>query len=165
MKQIIKWFNRLVLFLTVLVCILMAGFLVPRLFGIQPFVVLSGSMEPQIPTGSVVFVDTKDRDVSEGDIITYDLAPDEEEPIYVTHRVKQVFDDRQIQTQGDHNEHADEYLEPSAIAGTAIFHIPYFGYVLDWLQNTGYAVVVFWILAANIFAMVLTGAVRDPEEL
>lgn len=29
--------------------------LIPGLFGIRPYVVYSGSMEPEIPTGAVVF--------------------------------------------------------------------------------------------------------------
>ena len=77
-RRIVKILNILVLTLTILVCPFMAGFLAPRLFGIKPFVVLFGSMEPTVPTGSVVFVDTRDRDVSEGDIITYSLAVSED---------------------------------------------------------------------------------------
>ena len=34
-------------------------FAVPRFFGITPDIVLSGSMEPSIPTGSICFVDRR----------------------------------------------------------------------------------------------------------
>ena len=93
MEQIVKWINRIVLLLTILICILMAGFLVPRLFGVTSFVVLSGSMEPVIPTGSAVFVNTKDTDVEKGDIITYSLGVGDDETVYVTHRVFHVRED------------------------------------------------------------------------
>ena len=32
--------------------------------GIRPVVIVSGSMEPEIPTGSLCFVDTRDRDAA-----------------------------------------------------------------------------------------------------
>lgn len=44
--------------------------LIPGLFGIRPYVVYSGSMEPEIPTGAVVF--TKEGEFfRKGDIITF----------------------------------------------------------------------------------------------
>ena len=35
------------------------------------YVVLSGSMEPEIPTGSVVVVDGRKKEWNPGDVITY----------------------------------------------------------------------------------------------
>lgn len=55
MKKAVLWLNRIVAVLTVIILIVVAGFTAPRLFGVKPFVVLSGSMEPTIPTGSCVF--------------------------------------------------------------------------------------------------------------
>jgi hypothetical protein len=44
-------------------------------------------MEPTIPTGSLVYVNTKDTQVSEGDIVTFFLSNGTDE-INVTHRVE-----------------------------------------------------------------------------
>lgn len=164
MRQIIKWGNRIVLVLTVLICVLMAAFLAPRLFGVKAFVVLSGSMEPQIPTGSVVFVNTKDTDVHTGDVVTYSLSVGVGESVYVTHRVNEVRDDGLIQTKGDHNENADGYIEPSAVTGTVLFHLPYLGYILDWLQNTGYVLLIGWVLILNVIMLILTKTLEDVAD-
>ena len=48
MKSFSKAFGRIVLILTVVIALVASVFVVPKLFGINPYVVLSGSMEPQI---------------------------------------------------------------------------------------------------------------------
>ena len=83
MKSFSKAFGRIVLILTVVIALVASVFVVPKLFGINPYVVLSGSMEPQIHTGAIAFVNTKDTAVKVGDVVTYRLANDE----LVTHRI------------------------------------------------------------------------------
>lgn len=83
MKSFSKAFGRIVLILTVVIALVASVFAVPKLFGINPYVVLSGSMEPQIHTGAIAFVNTKDTAVKVGDVVTYRLANDE----LVTHRI------------------------------------------------------------------------------
>lgn len=56
--------------------------LIPGLFGIQPYVVYSGSMEPEIPTGAVVFTKEGEFSPKKGDIITFHNGD-----TVVTHRV------------------------------------------------------------------------------
>lgn len=58
MKSFSKAFGRIVLILTVVIALVASVFVVPKLFGINPYVVLSGSMEPQIHTGAIAFVNT-----------------------------------------------------------------------------------------------------------
>ena len=84
MKSFSKAFGRIVLILTVVIALVASVFVVPKLFGINPYVVLSGSMEPQIHTGAIAFVNTKDTAVKVGDVVTYRLANDE----LVTHRFR-----------------------------------------------------------------------------
>ena len=50
--------------------------------GITVDIVLSGSMEPGIKTGGIVFTDTTQVEPEPGDIITYKLGE-----TFVTHRV------------------------------------------------------------------------------
>lgn len=71
MKSFSKAFGRIVLILTVVIALVASVFVVPKLFGINPYVVLSGSMEPQIHTGAIAFVNTKDTAVKVGDVVTY----------------------------------------------------------------------------------------------
>ena len=58
------------------------GTLIPGLFGIRPYVVYSGSMEPEIPTGAVVFTKEGEFSPKKGDIITFHNGD-----TVVTHRV------------------------------------------------------------------------------
>lgn len=95
----------------------------PTVFHVTPRVVISGSMEPLIKTGSMAWFNDRDTDVKVNDIVAYRLA----ENTYVTHRVIDAQDGYYI-TKGDANETED--LAPvtqEQIAGTYLFSIPYAG--------------------------------------
>lgn len=53
MKILFRCIFNAALFLMLIVAMVL---LLPGLFGIRPYVVYSGSMEPKIPTGAVVFI-------------------------------------------------------------------------------------------------------------
>ena len=72
--KFLKILSTIVLVLVLVFAMLIAGV---RLFGLDLYVVLSGSMEPEYKTGSMVYV--TDCDVNElgvGDVITFTLASD-----------------------------------------------------------------------------------------
>ena len=79
-------------------------FLILYAFGIVPYVVLSGSMEPTIETGSVCFINKHaDYDsIKEDDIIAFQMKNG---PL-VTHRVVEVTDSG-LTTKGDNNTDID----------------------------------------------------------
>ncbi|QQK81636.1 signal peptidase I [Salicibibacter cibi] len=102
--------------------------------------VLSGSMEPDIETGSVIAIETVDqaRDYEVGDVITYHMPNDPE--TYVTHRVIDVQPNEgeiQYATQGDNNRTPDlELVEATQIIGHYNgMSVPYAGYVFDYVQS------------------------------
>ena len=70
--------------------------------GINSYIILSGSMEPVIRTGSMVLVDTQTENIQSGDIIMYRLQKEN-----VVHRVVEIQEDGKIITKGDNNENAD----------------------------------------------------------
>lgn len=84
-------------FLWILVCMVL-GITCYQCRDLRGYVILSGSMEPVIPTGSVAVVDSSKRDVRPGNIATFERHGD-----LVTHRIlsKQKKDIRQkgMQTQ------------------------------------------------------------------
>lgn len=93
--------------------------------------VQSGSMEPEIGTGSVVFVtETTADSVDEGDVITYTDDGDN----LITHRVVEVHRSEtsvRFITKGDANENRDaEPVYRSELVGKVMFSIPYMGYVV-----------------------------------
>ena len=112
----------------VILFLLMGGALA-ALFGagVRPFIVLSGSMEPAIWTGEAAFINTRDRAVEEGDIITF-LAGREK---YVTHRAVRITGEGII-TKGDANETEDPRpVRREDVVGTYLFGIPHLGRLLD----------------------------------
>ena len=79
-----------------------AGLLfVPKILGYSQYAVLSGSMEPGIPVGAIVYDRAFSGEALEkGAVVTYELSPE----TLVTHRVISVDqEDQTVITQGDAN--------------------------------------------------------------
>ena len=94
-------------------------------------VVQSGSMEPALRTGSIVFIAPSER-YTEGDVITYRRSA-RETP--TTHRIIESRVENGVQyftTKGDANEVRDmEEVREDEILGSVRFSIPFLGYVVD----------------------------------
>lgn len=113
-------------------CLVIIGivFSISRIMGVNSYVVLSGSMEPTISTGSVVLVDTKDRDYRVGDVISYWI-----DDKIVTHRIVKIHGNV-YKTKGDSNEIEDSFsVELSQIIGKVKFRIPKLGYFISYLKS------------------------------
>lgn len=109
--------NALLLFFVIVVLF--------RGMGIRVFTVLSGSMEPTVPTGSVVLVDTH-KEPKKNDIITFRMSD-----VYVTHRMIGEEQKGYI-TKGDANNCADFQNVPvEKVTGVVIAVIPMAGYILQ----------------------------------
>ncbi len=113
--------------------------LVPRLGGATPYVVLTGSMRPEFPPGTLVVVrPVPVGQVRVGDVVTYQLESGK--PEVVTHRVVAQGVDgrgrRSFQTKGDANRTADQkWVRPVQIRGVQWYHVPYLGYVTSLLTG------------------------------
>jgi len=129
-------------------------FLIPRMFGIVPYVVLSGSMEPTIKTGAVAYVNTKNdvKDVVEGDIIAFNI-----ESKQVTHRVVKINSDNSFTTKGDANNTVDlGKVKYTNYIGKTIFSIPYIGYILGYLHSSiGYFIISI-VVILNIVLLIFS---------
>ena len=107
-------------------------FVVLPLFNYQPYIVLSGSMEPVVHTGAVTVINKNDTDISEGDIIAYQLNDD----VAVTHRVIAIDENNRYITKGDANDIVDfTPIEQSQIIGTYAFQVPGLGYAIADLEK------------------------------
>jgi signal peptidase len=133
------------------------------------FTVQSGSMEPAIQTGSVVFVKTiPPEDVSEGDVITYE----DDGGALITHRVIEKHtagSSLRFETKGDANESPDpEPVYRSEYVGTVLFSIPFIGYVVAF-GNTqlGYVtlvlVPVLLLIFSELWALYRSGMQKDSN--
>lgn len=103
---------------------------------IQIFTVLSGSMEPSIKTGALIFIKPVDT-YGVGDVVT---RRTDEKDVTITHRIIGQSEESGIvsfQTQGDANNVADEEVVTSdMIIGKVIFDIPYLGYLVHFARTT-----------------------------
>lgn len=105
-----------------------AALIILKMAGIIPYVVMSGSMEPEIPVGSLCFVNTNVRyeSIVKGDIIAFTSDGD----FYITHRVAEVTADGFV-TKGDGNNQADLWtVREKNYKGKTVVWIPYMGYIL-----------------------------------
>lgn len=116
---------------------------------IRSFVVLSGSMQPLFPVGSVVY-SQKSSQYNKGDIITYSNKADE----FVTHRIvgmKTTNNKTTYITQGDTNKIPDSIpVSQEKITGKVFFFMPHLGILIIKLKSPIYFI-SFLIIPAIIF--------------
>lgn len=109
----------------------LVGMLILPMFHYKPYIVLSGSMEPKIQTGAVVWVNENDTNVEVGDIVAYQL----DNGTAVTHRIVEENNGMYV-TKGDANETEDLALvSQDQIIGTYAFSIPVIGYVISTVRS------------------------------
>ncbi|MEP9363461.1 signal peptidase I [Nocardioides sp. CN2-186] len=156
-----------VMLVTLAVGVALAAVVIPRLAGATPYAVLTGSMRPAMPPGTLVVVRPVDpADIKVGSVVTFQPRPDD--PSVVTHRiVAQGFDAAGLpvyQTKGDANDAVDPAaIHAGQILGQRWYFVPYIGYLTDLLTGhqrmTGVLVVAGGLI---LYALVmLLGALRD----
>ena len=134
-----KVWNLITSILVALVVLLAIALVGVRLIGLRTYVVLSGSMEPAYPTGSLIYVKEVDvHQLKEKDVITFMI----DEDTIATHRIIEVLVDEEdssvvrFRTQGDANDSPDGSLvHYKIVIGSPIFCVPYLGYVANFIQN------------------------------
>lgn len=130
MKKIVTVLSWLVLGV-ILIYVLTA---LPMLGGYRPIVVLSGSMEPAYPVGSLTYYRACPfEQIKVGDAITFQA-----EDSFVTHRVTEKQElSRTFTTKGDNNETEDvnPVLETDVVGKTVKLDIPYLGYFVTIGRN------------------------------
>lgn len=128
--------TTVILAAAVLLAVLLAGV---RVAGLQVFQVMSGSMEPVYPVGSLIYVKKQAPSGLEiGDDITYRMGKD----MVVTHRIVGIFPREEdpsklcFQTKGLANGSPDAALvQEQQLIGKAVFGIPYLGKVFGYLRQ------------------------------
>lgn len=117
----------------ILLCSLL---IVPKAFGCQMYHVLSGSMEPELAVGSLIYVrEEKPEEIEADDIIAFYGSL--EDSGIITHRViKNNVVSGTFRTKGDANEQEDPLAVPyENFIGRVIFSVPYMGRILTWTTS------------------------------
>ena len=124
--------------------------IVSPFFGWRTEVVISGSMEPAIQTGSVVIVRPIVPDtIQKGDIIMFSSL---DMKSLTTHRVVNVQDEPtpQFITKGDANKNSDiTPIVPGQIVGIVAVTIPYLGILTQFIK-TPLGFTLFFLIPAMI---------------
>ena len=147
----ISFIGSFIMWAVILLCLVIMA---PRLVGIKSFVVISGSMEPAIPVGCMVYAKEVDpKTLIPGDIIVYYKLPDGSgtNVTPVTHRVvENNTETGEITTKGDANDRPD--LAPVTyynVEGKVIYAMRRLGYLASPLSSTTGKVAAFMIILAG----------------
>ena len=148
MKMSAKFLKIIGNILILLVILVAAPISLPRFFGVQGYNVISGSMEPTISVGSIVYVKAQNfNELSEGDIIAFESGAS-----VVTHRIISIDESQMlITTKGDANENED--FTPVAytnVLGKVIGHIPFIGMIAAWLSEASGKIVAVILLICGV---------------
>lgn len=131
--QILQVVGVLLMVIVAAACLSLA---IPKLLGYDIYVVVSGSMEPNIPVGSIVLCkEVENAQLQTGDVIVFTDPDRGTTPI--THRV--VSNDPatgSIITKGDANEREDTNpVTYNHVIGKVAMHIPRMGYTAAALTS------------------------------
>ncbi len=142
-----KALNIIATLLMALVILLTVPLTIPRLFGYQIYGILTESMEPVYPVGSVVYVKPAEpEDIQVGDAITFRLGTGADAT--ATHRVEEIdTEQQQFITKGDANASSDVEPVPfSQLVGKVTGKLPWLGrfsvYLHSW-KGIAACIVVF----------------------
>jgi len=101
--------------------------------GMKSYVVVSGSMEPSIPVGSIIYTKSEDF-YSPNDVIAF-----QKEGATITHRIvgmEAVGNELYYTTKGDANNAEDEDLVVRQdVVGKTLFFVPYLGKIIMSLKT------------------------------
>ena len=156
---------------TVLLIILVALCLpltLPRVLGYDIYTVISGSMEPAIPTGSLVYIEgARPEEIKEGEVIAFYGANDS--AAVITHRVVENNTLMgQFTTKGDANEKADvNPVSYDDFIGKLALAIPYLGNLAQLFTSTegkiGAGMVILAALLLHAMGNILEKRTEEKE--
>ncbi len=152
LKTTLKIINTIILTVTVLLAVLIVGM---KLVGVQLYTVLSGSMEPEYPTGSLIAVkEIEPSELKVDDVITFKLNAS----TTATHRITEIISQEgslKFRTKGDANEEEDgSPVSAENVIGTPFITVPDAGYTANKLQSPEgkkKIITVFAVLIAYVF--------------
>jgi len=133
-RPALRWVGQALAWAVILVAVFViaVAVLIPRIAGATPYTILTSSMEPKYPAGTLVVArPVEPKDIGVGTVITFQLRSGD--PTVVTHRVVSVSYDSagepEFVTQGDANDGADlEPVTPVQVRGALWYAVPKLGW-------------------------------------
>lgn len=148
------WVSRIVSYtlLAAMLFVLAVTVVIPRISGATPYTILTTSMKPTYPPGSLVVIKPADpAELVVGTAVTYQIRSGE--PDVVTHRIVATQQsgggETTYITRGDNNGADDENpVQYGQIRGKVWYSVPYMGYVNNWLNGEQRKITVTIIVVA-----------------
>ena len=160
--KLLKGLSTLLVVFAIILAFLISGM---RLFGFQVYGVLTGSMEPTYPVGSLIYVkDVDARTLRVNDVITFSLSPN----VVATHRIVELVPDETnptvtlFRTKGDANNDVDQSLVAERnIIGKVSFCVPVLGYMASYIQEPPGIYVAILVCLVMIGFVIYTDSLGD----
>ncbi len=165
MKKALKITSTVLMVLAVILSILLVSV---KLIGIDVLTIISPSMEPKYPTGSLVYLaDVDPSKLKVGDVITFQITDN----MTATHRIKEIIPDEndpsilRFRTKGDNNDTYDgKLVEFKDVKGKVVFCIPFLGYLAQYIQTPSGTCVAIGVSLSIIFFVMIADAVTDDKK-
>lgn len=130
---------------------------IPNVLGYKMFIIVSGSMEPDLNIGDIAVVQkTSEENLQKGDIITFS-----ESDYQVTHRIVDIIKDENeisYQTKGDANTANDSgTVKFENVEGKYVFKIPKIGLMILGIQNIN-------VMAGLVFIIYIIYCISSEKE-
>lgn len=164
-EKILKIIKILILLISiVLVLILVKKILnkenIPFITDTKSYIVLSGSMEPEINVGDIVIVKkAKQEEIRVGDIVSFTSGN-----VMVTHRIVEIADNNgkiEYTTKGDNNNTEDlRTITYQDIVGKYNYKIPKIGYAILFIQQNLLLVILVFVF---LIVFIVTKPKRDEK--
>ncbi len=143
--MLIKIKDHIFRILYILILIYLLVF-IPSFFGKKPLVVVSGSMQPILKVGGILYYEeTNIKDFQKNDILVFELNDHT-----ISHRIVDIKDGYFV-TKGDANTSIDSYeVNYEQVIGKGTnWSIPYIGYYADFIYTHKY------LLFISIFLIII----------
>lgn len=134
----------------------------PRLMGYEIYEVVSGSMEPEIPVGSLLYAKSAaPEEICPGDVIVF-----MKDGSTVTHRVEENrYVEGEFITKGDANSEEDMLPVPyESLRGRVVWHLPVLGGVMSLLAGTTGKIYAAAFAACGVMFHMLAGVLRERRQ-
>ena len=151
-----------ILILIILLCL---PFMIPRIMGGQIYTVISGSMEPEIPVGSLVYVEgAQPEDMEAGDVIAFYGGRDAN--AIITHR---VVENRVIMgefiTKGDANQTNDmNPVDYDNFIGKVEWSLPEVGVIAQILTGREGKIAAGSMIGLAVILHIIASALEKKED-
>ena len=164
-RYVLNKISNVLVIVILAIALIMVGL---RLFGYNIYTVMSGSMEPNYPVGSLLYVHPVDTSsLKVGDVITFM----NDETTIVTHRISEVLTETdekgnetlKFRTKGDANNTPDgKLVHHKNILGTPAITIPLAGYLAFYLQRPP-GIYIALILGTFLISMIIIPSVMTKK--